>query len=213
MPWYRIRPCLGQGAHFMLNGFDPKVVIIDESVKERADIMRRCHGKCPVIIASTKSEEELRVLSEFRSVSGFISKPYGVQMANIAISRAINKQVQRAWLSLEGAPKDALFMSSDIFDAMGFFGIPNGQLNYKSLKEASEQIIQTVIAGYIQQIIGGIEEHTTHTFAHSMKAAAILAYLARELKMSPEEEFALTLGGLIHDAGKAGLPDVILNKP
>lgn len=52
-----------------------------------------------------------------------------------------------------------------------------------------------------------------YTYMHSVAVCALMAALAKELKMSDEEVRQAAYAGLMHDLGKASIPLDILNKP
>lgn len=55
------------------------------------------------------------------------------------------------------------------------------------------------------------KDHYTHY--HSRSVARLSEIVARRLGLSPAEIERTKLAGLLHDLGKIGIPDVILNKP
>jgi len=58
-----------------------------------------------------------------------------------------------------------------------------------------------------------LKNHDDYTFEHSVSVCALLVAFGRGMKMSREAIKELALGGLLHDVGKARIPDSILNKP
>ncbi len=58
-----------------------------------------------------------------------------------------------------------------------------------------------------------LKTHDNYTFEHSVSVCALLVAFGRTLKMPRETLQDLGLGGLMHDVGKARVPDRILNKP
>lgn len=52
-----------------------------------------------------------------------------------------------------------------------------------------------------------------YTFLHSAAVCTLMICVARHRGMEPEEVRDLGLAGLLHDVGKVGIPDPILNKP
>jgi len=77
-----------------------------------------------------------------------------------------------------------------------------------------------------QDVAGSIDEHPDallslarikradqYTYMHSVAVAALMASLARELGHSEEQVRLAGMAGLLHDIGKVGIPEKILNKP
>src|SRR5205814_7407265 len=52
-----------------------------------------------------------------------------------------------------------------------------------------------------------------YTRSHSARVAALSRIIAEELQLPPDEIRRVQLGALLHDIGKIGIPDAILNKP
>jgi putative nucleotidyltransferase with HDIG domain len=82
--------------------------------------------------------------------------------------------------------------------------IENAML-YEELEDTFEQ---TVIS-----LANAIDIRDEYTSAHSQHIAGLAAETARLLNCSEEEIEAVYWGGLLHDIGKIGIPDKILNKP
>jgi len=58
-----------------------------------------------------------------------------------------------------------------------------------------------------------LKRHDTYTFEHSVSACALMIAFARRLGMARQVIRDLALGALVHDIGKARIPDSILKKP
>ncbi len=82
--------------------------------------------------------------------------------------------------------------------------IENAML-YEELENTFEQ---TVIS-----LANAIDIRDTYTSAHSQHIADLAAEIARLLQCTGDEIEAVYWGGLLHDIGKIGIPDSILNKP
>ncbi len=61
--------------------------------------------------------------------------------------------------------------------------------------------------------LGRLKDHDNYTFQHSVSVCALLVAFARAMKMDRALIKEVALGGLLHDVGKAKVPDDILNKP
>ncbi len=58
-----------------------------------------------------------------------------------------------------------------------------------------------------------LKEHNAYTFQHSVSVAALSIALGNTLGFEGDRLRQLALGALLHDIGKACIPDAILNKP
>lgn len=58
-----------------------------------------------------------------------------------------------------------------------------------------------------------LKDHDHYTFQHSVSVSALLVAFARYLNMDRAVIKEIAIGGLLHDVGKAKIPDEILNKP
>ncbi|SHH40952.1 HD-GYP domain-containing protein [Massilia sp. CF038] len=58
-----------------------------------------------------------------------------------------------------------------------------------------------------------IKNKDDYTFLHSVSVCTLLVAFCRSRKMDAETTYQAGLGGLLHDTGKALIPDHILNKP
>jgi putative nucleotidyltransferase with HDIG domain len=58
-----------------------------------------------------------------------------------------------------------------------------------------------------------LKHQDNYTFEHSVSVCALLAAFARSIKLPKEVIKDIALGGLLHDVGKAQIPDKILKKP
>ena len=78
----------------------------------------------------------------------------------------------------------------------------------------------------LDEITGSVDRHPTalvsvarlkdadsYTYLHSVAVGALMAMLARQLQLPEEQVRDAALGGLLHDMGKAMLPQDVLNKP
>lgn len=58
-----------------------------------------------------------------------------------------------------------------------------------------------------------LKNHDSYTFEHSVSVCALLVAFARGLRLDRTAIKEVAIGGLLHDVGKARVPDEILNKP
>ena len=65
----------------------------------------------------------------------------------------------------------------------------------------------------IRAVTNSIEARDPYTRGHSSRVGQIARTIAEELDWSKEELELIDWGGMLHDVGKIGIPDSVLNKP
>ncbi|WP_176256798.1 HD-GYP domain-containing protein [Derxia lacustris] len=78
----------------------------------------------------------------------------------------------------------------------------------------AEEMVSSVMrnAGALVSLIG-LKSKDDYTFMHSVAVGTLMIALGRQAGLSPEAMRAAGLAGLLHDVGKASVPDAVLNKP
>jgi putative nucleotidyltransferase with HDIG domain len=80
--------------------------------------------------------------------------------------------------------------------------------NARLYEELEKTFVETVVA-----LANAIDLRDTYTSDHSQQIASMAQAVARQLELSAQEIDAIYWGGLLHDIGKIGIPDSILQKP
>ena len=104
--------------------------------------------------------------------------------------------------------KEELYQQAEELEAM------NGELNKYSdeLLVKNEQMRQMTMQT-IMTIANTIDAKDEYTRGHSRRVAEYSVAIAREMGLSEEQVADIRFIGLLHDIGKIGVPDSVLNKP
>jgi len=81
-------------------------------------------------------------------------------------------------------------------------------VRYKRMRDALEDASNVVFA-----LARAIEAKDHYTQGHGERVAYLATALAEHVGLEPDEVDAVRKGGILHDLGKIGCPDAILNKP
>ena len=82
----------------------------------------------------------------------------------------------------------------------------------KKVREQAEQIRNLYLEA-VQSLAIALEEKDRYTHGHSLRVSELSEAIGREMGFDQEGLRILRLGGLLHDIGKIGIPESILNKP
>jgi len=84
--------------------------------------------------------------------------------------------------------------------------------------EKVEPLVESMVDSIFRQQdallpLAHLKNHDEYTFQHSVSVCALMVAFARGLKMPRDVIKEIAIGALLHDVGKAKVPDGILNKP
>ena len=65
----------------------------------------------------------------------------------------------------------------------------------------------------VKALAAAVDARDPYTRSHSARVAALARVIAVEMQLSPDEIRRVQISALLHDIGKIGIPDAILNKP
>lgn len=89
--------------------------------------------------------------------------------------------------------------------------IPPFLIVYHSLQTSQELRVQTIEA--VQALADTVDSRDPYTFEHSQRMAEYAKGIAKELDLPAEEIEVIELSARVHDLGKIGITDLILQKP
>ncbi len=73
--------------------------------------------------------------------------------------------------------------------------------------------INEIFIDVTRALSAAIDAKDPYTVGHSLRVSNFSSTLANRMGLSPSTVQQIRLGGLLHDVGKIGIPDIILNKP
>jgi putative nucleotidyltransferase with HDIG domain len=88
------------------------------------------------------------------------------------------------------------------------------QIEMDQVEPLVEQMVDSIFRNQDALLpLARLKEHDDYTFQHSVSVCALLVSFARGLGLERQIIKEIAIGGLLHDVGKAKVPDEILNKP
>lgn len=134
-----------------------------------------------------------------------VTTPDGDQSAQYTFTLVKEKQLTERpifWAGLVAALILAIFCVARAVYAMKLRSIRRRQQEYRRITEQS-----------LLTFAGAIDAKDRYTKDHSLRVAHYARELARRMGMGEEEQENIYYIALLHDVGKIGIPDQVLNKP
>ncbi|HRP67724.1 MAG TPA: HD-GYP domain-containing protein [Thauera sp.] len=88
------------------------------------------------------------------------------------------------------------------------------QIEIEKVEPLVERIVDSIFTQQDALLpLARLKQHDSYTFQHSVSVCALMTAFARTLQLPRELIHEIAVGALLHDVGKARVPDEILNKP
>ena len=146
------------------------------------------HPDVPVIALSGLHDINTVRAAMREGAYDYLFKPFDFSEAEMAIERALEKR--RLYLE----------------------NIDYQKHLEEKVNEQAEKIRNLYLEA-VQSLAIALEEKDPYTHGHSTSVSEISEAIGREMGLNEESLRILRVGGLLHDIGKIGIPDSILNKP
>jgi putative two-component system response regulator len=185
----------GVAAQEQIALFEPDLVLSDINMPrmtgtELLDWMRKTPqwARTPVILLTANASASDRVRGLKEGANDYITKPFHqpellARINNLLRLRGFEKQLERRNRELFG--------------------------HSKSLEtELHRRFMNTVSV-----LVGAIDCKDAYTAGHSERVSYYARIIAEPFELPSDELETLELGALMHDVGKIGVPDAVLNKP
>jgi response regulator RpfG family c-di-GMP phosphodiesterase len=182
----------GQRAMEALTRFPATIVLSDLHMPELDGIglLRHCrqnYPECAVVMITAVSDVRTAVECLGQGAMDYLTKPFHVEEVRARVKQVLDKRR----LVLE-----------------------NREYHERLEERVAIQArrIEELFLASIQSLADTLEVRDTYTYGHSIRVSRYSALIARELGMAPEDMRAVELGGRVHDVGKIGVREAVLNK-
>ena len=142
----------------------------------------------PVVFLTANDDLEAEAKCLSAGGADFIRKPFLPEVLQLRVRNIIELEKLRKSLSSEVDKKT------------------------RQVTEQKKQIEELVVE-IVQTLSGAIDAKDRYTNGHSLRVAHYSMEIARRYGYSVEEQQSVFIAGLLHDVGKIGISDAILNKP
>ncbi len=165
---------------------------VKDSWPETVRIMLTAYNDIGVAIQAINEGEVYR----------FVSKPWKNEELNTVIKKAI------AFYDLFQENKRLTKLTKRQNEQLRYWG---QNLEKKVAEQARH--IRSIFLNAVESLANALEAKDKYTEGHSLRVARFAAAVARKLTMADEDVERVRLAGLLHDIGKIGIRESILQKP
>jgi len=172
---------------------------------------------------NTSDNERLFVLPSFNSETiaklstysdaEYLVSPVDPDQLRTVVKKTLNRPVERHWDSLHPQKRQALKETVVVFEHCFDRAQDGKPLPIEDIQDCCQHIRQAAELGGLDSWIDALDDHHDYSFRHSMFVCGTLAYFAQAIGIRGADFDQLTIGGLLHDIGKARIPLEILDKP
>jgi len=140
------------------------------------------------VVVSTSTEFDSAIFALRLGACDYINKPFSCEALIITIERAIHKK-ELEWQ------------------------IEDYRLNLEKKVKEQTNVINLMYARAIDAMVNALEAKDLYTRGHSQRVMAYSVATARAMCMIEEEIENLQRASVLHDIGKIGIRDMVINKP
>ena len=185
--------CDGTDALKKLNAREFGLALLDIKMPGRlgTDVLEQIQVKCPdtaAIMITAVNDVETAISSLNTGAYDYVVKPVNLNALVISVEMALDKRR----LILENR-EYRLHLEDRV-------------------KEQAEKIRDSFLNS-IASLAYALEANDRYTSGHSQRVTEMAVAIARELSMPEDEVEKIRLAGLLHDIGKIGVRESVLNKP
>lgn len=174
-----------------------------QKILDRANFIRRPEAGRKVICLTKTSEGFTEMVRADSALLSFISVPMIVERKTVGILVLMHRLSKGEDHPGDYSPKDIDTIS--VFAGQAALVLHNTLLKMENGKK--QVYLETIAA-----LVSAIDAKDRYTRNHSKNVARVAVMLSHGLKLSAREIQTIEYGALLHDIGKIGIPEAILNK-
>jgi putative nucleotidyltransferase with HDIG domain len=191
------------------------VVCVNHSTIKRFDLIARSFDVVldqSVFITPSFSAEYAAAL-KILGVRKHFAAPVPPDALIRAVSDMRNRVLENSWNRFPARARDALVASRASF-AKVFADIrSSSHVDIPDVQQACALIAEFARTNSLSDWLSAIKDHHDYTYRHCMSVCGMIVHFAHNIGIGSDDLNLLSVGGMLHDIGKARIPLAILDKP
>lgn len=142
-----------------------------------------------------------------------IARPLKPEIFYPSIDLLLTKARSRRWALDFRATSHGLEAGTDAIERVFQLASTGSRLTQHELYDRGDAVIHSIADSGLGRWVEAVKSHHSQTFRHCLLVTGIAVGFGQHLGMRQEDLRRLSIGGLLHDIGKAAIPIEILEKP
>ncbi|MBV8824662.1 MAG: HD domain-containing protein [Bradyrhizobiaceae bacterium] len=169
------------------------------------------------IVAVERGSHRCEIQARGLGASDLLKRPWSFADLSRCLQRHANRHTEAISLEAEEIqrePGGSSILSAAIeLDRLFTALTANGALDLASVEQAGDQVVGAVAEVGLAKWLDSVRRYHKSTFQHCLLVTGVLTTFGHKTGMRKQDVLTLTVGGLLHDIGKAQVSTDILDKP
>jgi response regulator RpfG family c-di-GMP phosphodiesterase len=175
-----------------LDQVEPQLILTDLRMPEMdgIELLRQAKARYPnvaIILITAVADVEVALDCLANGAMDYLTKPFHLEEIRARVSQALEKR--------------QLIVENRAY-----------QLELEARVAAQAKRLEELFLGGVQALVQALEVKDQYTRGHSIRVSHYSCLLARELGLPDDAIHQIELGGHVHDIGKIGVREAVLNK-
>jgi putative nucleotidyltransferase with HDIG domain len=188
-----------------------------DQVRLIKDKLPKAAGDAIRIVAVERGSHRCEIQARGLGASDLLKRPWRLEDLKKCLQRHANRRSGEASVEAEEIkrqPGGPSILSAAIeLDRLFIALTANGVLDLASVEEAGDQVVGAVAEVGLAKWLDTVRRYHKSTFQHCLVVTGVLTTFGHKTGMRNQDVLTLTVGGLLHDIGKAQVSTDILDKP
>jgi len=169
------------------------------------------------IVAVERGSHRCEIQANGLGASDLLKRPWSLDDLEECLQRHASRRGARSSPAAEESrrePGGSSILSAALeLDRLFTALTANGVLDLASVEQAGDEIVGAVAEVGLATWLDTVRRYHKSTFQHCLLVTGVLTTFGHKTGMRKQDVLTLTVGGLLHDIGKAQVPTEILDKP
>lgn len=215
---YRFRECgVAQVGQFDTAG-NPVLFDVELESAEDIEVLRKAilsirNPATPIVCVVPQMERRLILRAHALGAEAVLHRPLVATTVFATLDRILARQRQKLWEHLDSEAATGLIAGTSVLEDLFAFAHGAETVTQRQLYDRADDVIDSLGEAGLNNWMDTLRAHHSQTYRHSLLVTGFAVSFGQQLGMRRDDLRRLSLSGLLHDIGKAMIPEDVLEKP